>query len=163
MKAIIIYYSLTGKTALVATTAAKVLDADVRRIDEVKIRKIPSVYFFGSLAAMTNKSSRIKPLDFNVDNYDLILVGSPVWAGKPAPAVNTFIAETAFKGKDVVTFCTAFGDLKETEVSFKNLTTKVAKKSGKVIGSFAITTGKATDQEIIEKTREEVRKYRGRR
>jgi flavodoxin len=163
MKAIVIYYSLTGKTELVATTVAKVLGAEVKRIEEIKPRKLPSVYFFGGLTAMTNKSSRIKPLDFNVDNYDLILVGSPVWAGKPTPAVNTFIAKTDFKSKDVVVFCTAGGDMKGTEATFKNLTAKVAKKSGKVIGSFAISTGKATDGEIVEKTREEARKYRERR
>jgi hypothetical protein len=53
--------------------------------------------------------------------------------------------------------------MKGTEVTVRSLTAKVERKSGKVIGSFAISTGKATDGEIVEKTREEARKYRERR
>jgi hypothetical protein len=43
------------------------------------------------------------------------------------------------------------------------MTQKIEAKHGKVVGSFAIRTGKATEQELVEKTREEVRKYRGRK
>jgi flavodoxin len=164
MKPVVVYYSLTGKTAVVATAAARIINAEIKKIEEVSPRKPgPLVYFFGGLAAATGQGSRIKPLAFTPDKYDFIMVGSPVWAGKPVPAVNTFIAETDFKGRDVVVFCTAAGDLKGTEVAIRTMTQKIEAKAGKVIGSFAIRTAKATEQELVEKTREEVRKYRGRK
>ena len=164
MKPVVIYYSLTGKTAVVATAAARILNAELKQIEEVKPRKPGAlVYLFGGLAAMTNQRSRIKPLGLDAGKYDFILVGSPVWAGRPVPAVNAFIAETDFTKKDVVVFCTGASDAKGTEVALRSLAQKVEGKAGKVIGSFAVRTVKATEQELIEKTREEVRKYRGRR
>jgi flavodoxin len=164
MKPVVIYYSLTGKTEVVATTAARVLNAEIKKIEEVNPHKPgPLVYLLGGLAAATGQGSRIKPLDFASDKYDFIMVGSPVWAGRPVPAVNAFISETDFKGKDVVVFCTGASDAKGTEVALRSLTQKVEGKAGKVIGSFAIRTVKSTEQELIEKTREEVRKYRGRK
>lgn len=164
MKPVVIYYSLTGKTAVVATAAARILNAEIKKIEEVHPYKSgPLVYLFGGLAAAMGRGSRIKSLDFTPDRYDFIMVGSPVWAGRPVPAVNAFIASADFDGRDVVVFCTAAGDLKGTEVAIRTMTQKIEAKTGKVIGSFAIRTAKATEQELIEKTREEVRKYRGRK
>lgn len=161
MKAIVVYYSLTGKTELVATAAARVLGIESRKIEEVNQRKPgPVVYTFGSLAALTNSTSRIKPLELDTNNYNLVLVGTPVWAGRPVPAVNAFIKQTDFKGKDVIVFCSC-QDLKGSAKVLENLAEKVKKQTGSVIGSFAVSSNKTTDQQMVETTREEVRKYRG--
>jgi flavodoxin len=164
MKAAVIYYSLTGKTGVVATTAARVLNAEIKKIEEVKPRGAgPLLYIFGGFAAATGQSSRIKPPDFTLDKYDFILVGSPIWAGKPVPAINSYIAATEFKGKDVVVFCTALNALKGSEVTLRILTQKIENKGGNVVGSFAIDISKTKEPEMVEKTREAVRKYRGRK
>jgi flavodoxin len=162
MKAIVIYFSLTGKTELVAKTAARIIGADIRKIEETSNRKSgPLTFIFGGFGAMLNAKSKIKPIDFNPANYDMVLIGSPVWGARPTPAVNEFVAETDFQGKEVFIICTSGGNGAGSAI--KNLTQKIEKKSGKVVGSFSVVTSKVPDDDLISKTREEFRKYQGRK
>ena len=36
----------------------------------------------------------LKPLDVNIDDYDVIAVGTPTWWYTMAPAIHTFLHET---------------------------------------------------------------------
>ncbi len=162
MKGVVVYYSLTKKTELVATTAARVIGAEIKKIEETKSRKPGmSTMILGGFAALTNGKSGIKPVDIKPANYDMIIIGTPVWAGRPVPAVNAFIAETDFQGKDVYLIST--GGAPENEKAMKNLAEKVEKKAGKIIGSFYLQTNKVPNDDLVAKTREEFRKYQGRK
>jgi len=156
MKTLVVFYSRTGNTELVAKTVAQVLNADLRRVEEVKERKGIFTLVAGCFKAIKNKSSDIKPVDFNLGNYDLIFLGSPVWASKTTPAINTFISKADFKNKNVVVFFTLGGTNYKGAV--KDMTEKIEKKEGKVIGSFAIRSSKAKE-EMINKTKEAVKEY----
>ena len=43
----------------------------------------------------------IKPLKYNLHNYDVIVVGTPAWWYTMAPAVKTFLTQNDFSGKTV--------------------------------------------------------------
>jgi hypothetical protein len=58
---------------------------------------------------MTHAHPKLKPYDFNPEPYDLIIIGSPVWAGSPTPALNTFLEETRISGKKLALFCCHLG------------------------------------------------------
>jgi len=114
MKVLVVYYSKTGKTKLVAKEIAATLNANIRRVEEIKKRK----GFLGFISDVSHarkekcsEITEIKPMDFNLDNYDLLFLGTPVWALKPTPAINTFISKANFKDKKVIIFVTmaAFG------------------------------------------------------
>ena len=51
----------------------------------------------------------IQPLPFDVANYDVIFVGTPVWFGTAAPPLRRFLADAKLAGKTVVPFCTHGG------------------------------------------------------
>ncbi|MCX7837158.1 MAG: NAD(P)H-dependent oxidoreductase [candidate division WOR-3 bacterium] len=157
MKALIVYYSLTGKTEMIAQTIAKTLKAEIRKVEEIKKRN-----FFGLIRgvfeAIKGKGSKIKPMDFNLTNYDLIFLGTPVWAFKPAPAINAFISKADFKDKKIILFVTMGGVGGKSAI--KTLINIIESKGGKVINSFAIKTGGVEEKEIIEKGNEIGREYR---
>lgn len=51
----------------------------------------------------------------NWDNYDIVLIGYPIWWGIAAWPVNNFVKENNFNGKTVIPFCTsASSDLGES-------------------------------------------------
>ncbi len=147
-KTLIVYYSLTGKTESVAKAIAKTLNADIKKIEEVKRRKGLFGFINGGYCARKGKCSEIKPMDFNLDNYDIIFLGTPVWASRSAPAVNTFISKANFNDKKVIIFVTmgSTGD----KGAIKVLTNAVESKEGKIINSFAIRTGRIKSKEIIK-------------
>ena len=61
-----------------------------------------------------------------IDDYDFIIVGSPVWAGKIAPAIRTFLAKNDFSDKQVAFFVTMGGD--KPEKALKNMKKAIAPK-----------------------------------
>ena len=159
MKSLVVYYSLTGKTKLVSRVIAEALNAKSVEIKETKPRKGKlAVYAMGGFAAVRNKGSNIKPMKLDLKQYDRIFVGSPIWASRPGPAVNAFIYDTNFEGRSVVPFCTMGGD--NAEKALGNMRAKIEKSQGKVVGSFAITTNKVSDKEIVVRTKEAIKQFK---
>jgi len=157
MKSLVVYYSLTGKTKLVAQVIAEVLDATLVEIEERRPIPIPFVYLSGGFAAMTNRGREINPIGVDLKQYERIFIGSPTWGSRPAPAINSFIYKTNFEGRSIIPFFTMRGD--NSEKALANITAKIEKNQGKVAGSFAITSYRVSDEEIIARAKEAVKKY----
>jgi flavodoxin len=158
LKPLVVYYSLTGKTKLVAQVIAEALNAKLVEIKETKSRKPgPSIYAIGGLEATMNKRSKINPVDVYLKQHERMFIGSPIWNSRPAPAINSFIYETNFEGRSIIPFFTMYGD--NSEKALANITAKIEKSQGKVASSFAITTYKVSDEEIIARAKEAVKNY----
>jgi flavodoxin len=158
MKPLVVYYSLTGKTKLVAQAIAEALSTTLLEIKETKPRKLgPSLYSIGGLAAKMNKGSKINPIDVDLKQHETIFIGSPIWGSRPAPAINSFIYQTNFEGRSIIPFFTMAGD--NAEKALANITAKIERNQGKVAGSFAITSYKVSDEEIIARAKEAIKNY----
>lgn len=91
MRILVVYYSKTGTTRKVAEKIASTVGAQQEEITEIQGRegtlgRIRSVY-----QAIFNQFTRIGDLTENPADYDLIIVGSPIWAGRPSTPVTTFL------------------------------------------------------------------------
>ena len=157
MKTLVIYYSLTGNTEIAAKKIAEELKADLRKVEDLKPYGKVSVYFTGGFSALFEKNGKIKPVDFNLKEYGRIFIGSPVWGGRPVPAINTFISNADFSDKEVVTFVTMGG--KNPGKSIGKMGSKITSRGGKIIGSFAIQSGGKKPDEISRKAKEEARRF----
>lgn len=159
MKPLVVYYSLTGKTRLVAQAIAEALNATLVEITETKPRRLgPLVYLIGGFAAMTNRGSKINPVDVDLKQYETIFIGSPNWGSRPVPAINSFIYQTNFEGRSVIPFFTMGGA--DPERILANITAKIEKSQGKVAGSLAIASYGVSDEEIIARAKEAIKNYR---
>jgi len=158
MKALVVYYSLTGKTKLVSEVIAEALDAMLLEIKETKPRK-PGLltYLTGGFAAVTNRGSEINPIDVDIKQNETIFIGSPVWASRPTPAINSFIYKTNFEGRSIIPFFTTGG--KNSEKALANVTAKIERSQGKIVGSFTITSYGLPDEEIIARAKEAIKEY----
>jgi hypothetical protein len=75
MKPLVVYYSLTGKTKLVAEAISDMLGAALVEVEERRPVHWPFVYVSGGFRAMTNRGSRIDPVDVDLNQYERIFVG----------------------------------------------------------------------------------------
>lgn len=152
MKAIVVYYSLTGKTKSIAEGLAREFGCEVRQIEEVKKRGVLGAYIMGAFAAMRGKTSEIKPLDIDVQDYDTIIIATPVWASSPVPGINAFVANNSFKNKNTVfIISSASGDDSKTATL---LTNKIHAKGGTVLHHHAIKTNGLKEVDLNKKTKE---------
>jgi len=123
MKTAVVFYSYDGNSAFVAQEIKTRLNADLVQLcltDEKKRGKIASM-FWGGAMVFSRKNPPLKPYNFDPAAYDLIILGTPVWAGSPAPPLKTFLSQTAITGKKLALFvCHGGGPGKSLE-KFKAL------------------------------------------
>ena len=103
MKKLFIYYSQSGNGDLVAETlAAK--GCGIRKV--LPLKKPPKAFFLqilaGGFGAGIGRREPLAGYNPDVSGYDRIVVGTPVWNGCISCPVNTVLAETDLKGKDLV-------------------------------------------------------------
>ena len=93
MSKAVIYYSLTGNTKEAAKEIARKLGAKLFEIDLAKPlpRKPAAKMLVGGMQSTFGRTPKIKGVPDNIDYYDEIILGMPIWAGLPAAPVNTFI------------------------------------------------------------------------
>ncbi|NMB78226.1 MAG: metalloregulator ArsR/SmtB family transcription factor [Methanomicrobiales archaeon] len=107
VRACVIYYSYSGITRRVAEAIRSASGCDL-----IEVRtKVPysnfTAYTKGVLRSRKLAHDPIEPEMIDVSDYDLLIIGSPVWAWKPAPAINAAVAALfGCEGKMAVIFST---------------------------------------------------------
>ena len=95
MKTAIVYYSMHGNVRYVSEKVAKELGADL--IELVPVKAYPDKgamqFIWGGSAVTFKKKPELEPYTFNASDYDLVIIGTPVWAGTFTPPLRTFINE----------------------------------------------------------------------
>ena len=101
MKTLILYYSRGGTTRRLCERSERENEVDVVEIREKIDRGLISAMTLGLYQAMGGFGSRIDKTDINFDDYDTIILATPVWAGNPTPAVNAFLHQTNLCGREI--------------------------------------------------------------
>jgi len=135
MKTTIIYASYTGTTHGVAEQVQKDTGAD---LVEVKSRDLLSrfVALMGRHSpGMNVRESGAVPEQIDLTGSDVIVIGTPVWGGKPVPAIKKAVAGfTGCEGKPVILFATC-GD--KPGATLADLAKDVTAKGMVVAGQFS--------------------------
>lgn len=123
MKNIVIYYSYGGNTRRVAETVRQALDADMAEIKTVRPYEgsYNDVVDQGKREIDSGFMPQIEPLNMDLDQYDTVILGSPVWWYTFAPAMKTFLNQADLSGKTVYPFATNGGWIGHTFKDFKNM------------------------------------------
>lgn len=111
-KMLIVYYSWSnGNTKRIAELLQEKTGADIVRIDTVTPYKgtYHDVVNQGQDEVNRGYKPPIKELDVDIDDYEVIAIGTPTWWYTMAPAVKTFLDGRNFKGKTVIPFMTNGG------------------------------------------------------
>ncbi len=123
LKKLIIFYSFEGNTKFIAEGIKDIAGADLLELKPKKDVNTKGFmkYVWGGTQVIMGKKPELESFDKNPDNYDILFIGTPIWASRYAPAINSFIHKESIKGKKIVLFCChagggngkAFSTLKE--------------------------------------------------
>ena len=135
-KTLVLYYSLTGNTKMVADEFANRLGAD---IEEIVCVDPYDTNFMACIERCKKEReagivAEIEPVKADLSKYDVIFIGYPVWFGTYAPPIATFLANNDLSGKTIVPFCT-FGS-GGLESSVKDMT--AAQPNAKVLEGYGV-------------------------
>ena len=106
-KTLVIYYSLSGRTKDIALQIQSLTNAELYEIKpKEEIKQVPSLYLTSKKQISSGKYPAIVNDFPNIEEYDTIFVGSPIWWYTASPVVLEFLKEFDFKNKNVVPFST---------------------------------------------------------
>jgi len=142
-KILIAYFSHSGNTRAVAIQIQRLTGADFFEISPKNA--YPSDY--NTLLEQTKEEARnhyhppLKTQLNNFNQYDIIILGSPIWWFTFAPPVSSFLSSYNFEGKTIVPFSTNEGSgLGTIESDIKKLCPKV-----NILKGISITGSKAAE------------------
>ncbi len=120
MKSLVVYYSLSGATRFAAEKIAAALHSDI--LELVPVKNYPAKgfakYFVGGRSAVMAEKPELQPYTCNADEYDVIILATPLWASRCAPPFNTFLAEHDISSKKIALVVTCDGG--PADILFKN-------------------------------------------
>ncbi len=142
-RTLVVFYSRTGHTRKVTEDLALLLGADVEELIDKKARAGMSGYLGAGKDALGEKLTELGPLKFNPADYELVVIGTPVWSWNMTPAVRTYLS--AHKA--------VFGTVAFFTLSGKTAPDKIVKKMEVLTGKTARAFAGFVDADLKDQNR----------
>jgi flavodoxin len=123
MKTLVVYFSYTGHTKMIAERVKEKLNCDILEIKTV----VPYSNDYQAVVDDEQNGEKskylpeIQKIDIDLSQYDKIVVGTPVWWYRPVPAIRTFLTQNDLSNKTIFPFATNAGWLGRTLKEIKSL------------------------------------------
>ena len=123
MNKLIVYFSYTGNTRMIANKIKDKLNCDIFEIKTV----VPYSNDYDTVvndeqnSEASNHLPEIQEMNIDLSKYDEIILGTPVWWYRPVPAIRTFLTQNDLSGKRIIPFATNAGWLGRTFKEIKLL------------------------------------------
>lgn len=139
-KTLVAYFSASGVTAGVAKTIADELNADLFEIRPTELYTDADLNWMDkksrSSVEMADPASRpaIEGSVADMDSYDTVLIGFPVWWYVEPRIIDTFLESYSFAGKTLIPFATSGGTgIDKAAVSLQQHCPDAVWKKGKLV------------------------------
>ncbi len=114
-KVLVVYFSAQNHTEAVAQKISSYLEADIFELTPINPYTEEDLSWSNpeSRVSKEHDDESLRSVELvetsinNWSNYDVILIGYPIWWGIAAWPVNSFIESNDFNGKTVIPFCTS--------------------------------------------------------
>ncbi len=109
MTILLVYYSRTGLTEKAALEISKVLACDREKVGDIKSRAGVLGYLRSGKEAMKKMLPEIMATKYNPSNYDLVVIGTPNWAGHMSSPIRAYLSKEKSGIKKFAIFLTQGG------------------------------------------------------
>ena len=123
MSKLVVYFSYTGNTRMIANKIKEKLNCDILEIKTV----VPYSNDYDTVvndehnSEASNHLPEIQDISLDLSKYNEIILGTPVWWYRPVPAIRTFLTQNDLSGKVIKPFATNAGWLGKTFKEIKTL------------------------------------------
>ncbi len=147
---LVIYYSLEGNVEFLAKKLAESINADLFKIETVKEYPKSGLlkFFHGGKDVLGGYKPELKKSIPNLSAYDKIVIGSPVWAAKPAAPLNTLFEKADFTGKKCYAFASSGGG--SVEKCLKIMAQGIEKNGGKLESTASFINPLKNEESALE-------------
>ena len=108
-RVLVVYYSRTGTTDTVARAIRHELGCEIEAIHDAKRRTGVLGYLRSGFDAALRRPAKLRAMSSDPDDYDLLIVGTPVWNATISAPVRTYLFANRERIRHVAFFCTHRG------------------------------------------------------
>lgn len=108
-KTLVVFYSRSGHTEQLALRLAELIGADTERIRDNTARGGWLGYQRCAIEAFLGHTPKIRPCRYRPQDYDLVIIGTPVWVWNMSSPVRSYVDHYRGKLTRVAVFCTCGG------------------------------------------------------
>jgi flavodoxin len=149
MKSLVVYYTRTGTAKFVAETVAAELGSEIEQVVDLKKREGKLGWLTAGRDATSENLTKIAAPKQSPKDFDLVVLGQPVWAWRPTPAIRTYVKQKDFSGKKVALFFTSGGDPKQAVEK-----TKALISDAEFVGELVLSNALANKEDTLKKISE---------
>ena len=150
MNVLVVYYSRTGKTKFVAEKVAFELKADIEEVVDLKNRDGWFGFLKAGFDATLGRETKIGEMRKSPRDFDLIVVGTPVWNSRPSSAIRTYLKRNDLSEKKVAILCTNEGMGKEKALERTKALISNVNIVGKLVVSKALENREENESKISD-------------
>ena len=110
---LVVFFSRTGTTERIANLITNSLDADIYQIEAEEPYLEEDIDYTNSKSRTSREHNdkysrpRIANLPKDINKYDTVFLGYPIWHGQAPRIISTFLENYNFNGKTIIPFCTS--------------------------------------------------------
>jgi flavodoxin len=121
MRKLVVFYSLEGNTKYIAENIADAVGAEVLELKPVKEINSSGFmkYIWGGRQVVAGAKPELQEISIMFEDYDIIYIGTPVWAYNFNPVFNTLFSNYKIEGKKIALFCCNGGNKGKTFVNMR--------------------------------------------
>lgn len=152
MNKLIVYFSYTGNTRMIAEKIRERLNCDILEIKTVipYSKDYDTVVNDEQNGEASNHLPEIQDINVDLSKYDEIILGTPVWWYRPVPAIRTFLTRNDLSGKTIKPYATNAGWLGRTFKEIEKLCPNSNVETGMNIVFKSYTDKLVTREEEID-------------
>ncbi len=146
MNGLIIFFSRTGRTRRVAEAIQEVTGFDLEEIKEKVGRGGALGYLKSGMESTRRMIPQIIPLKHDPAQYDIVVLGTPIWASNMSSPIRAFTTENKNKINNIALFCT--GDGVEPKKVFISISELMGKEP---TATFGLIGSEREDEEVVSR------------
>jgi flavodoxin len=147
MRSLVVFYSRTGNSKFVAEKVVSELSADTEEVVDLKNRRGWLGFIRAGYDATRGKETIVEKTQKSPRDYDLIVVGTPVWNSRLTPAIRTYLKENDLSQKRIALFSTNEGRGSEKTLAMM----KSLIPNGDIVGELEVTKALENREETERK------------
>jgi len=154
-KILLVYFSRTGTTKKLAGLIAEKTGAVVEELIDTVSRKGVIGYIISGRDATRRRLTKLEPFKSNLAEFDVVIIGGPIWSWNMCVPVRTFLNEHKSEIKEAAFFCTMGGS--GFERAFKEMEEIINKKplAALALKTIEVVNGKFENvEEFCQKIKE---------
>jgi len=146
MKTLVVFYSRTNTNKKVAEDLARKLNADLEEIKSIKTYRGIFGYLAAGREGLKKIPAKIEPSAKETAQYDLLVLGTPIWVGKIASPVRAYLEQQKDGIKKVAFFCVCGGS--DTRPVFNEMAELCGRQP---VATLALRTKEIKENDFEEK------------